>query len=214
MLRNTEAIVTAIVKTPDGVGQFNQNGKIRDTNQYSIPFVLIGIRPADAKIISNGKLKMEQVQNRWQEPVQAKSAMHLFLATDMGPAFERDFSQEVFSPITKIGESWPVLVHHLTDPGQGYAVTVEERRQATGGGKNLYYSNFRIHAIRSAEAAKRLGERNSRRGGWLSFPPRYHSDFVHGSFRPKLECELGLFLFCQAEIYRQRFLGPLQTPES
>jgi Tfp pilus assembly protein PilP len=181
MLRNTIGQIQAVIKTPDGSGDVNQLLKIRDSKIYDVPFVLVGDRPAEAKIISNGNYKMEEVQARWQKTVKSADPMSPFLATGFAAAFERDFTQQIFSPITNVGPSWPSMVSHWSDPSQGYKITVEERSiQIYKDNPKLFYRDFRIHAVRSPEAAQRLGasEISVVVDGYHSLPVRIQTSYT------------------------------------
>jgi hypothetical protein len=211
MLRNTEGQIQAVIKTPDGNGHVNQLMKIRDTTEFDVPFVLIGDQPAEAKIIANGKFKMECVQTRWQKTVKATDPISPFLATGFAAAFERDFSQQVFSPITKIGPSWPTIVNHWLDPSQGYKVTVEARSEpVSSDNPKAHYIDYRIHAIRSAEAAKRLGasEISVVVDGWHSLPVTVQTSYTEPKTNKNWQMTWGCSYFAGKKYTDKDFIAP------
>jgi hypothetical protein len=211
MLRNTEGHIQAVIKDPDGAGDLHQTMKLRDTTQFDVPFVLIGDQPAEGKIISNGKFKMEMVQSRWQKTVKSSDPVPPFLATGFSPAFERDFSQQVFSPITKVGPSWPAIIKHWEDPSQGYKITVEQRSEQTFKDTAKYhYLNFRIHAIRSPEAAKRLGasEISVVVDGYHSLPVTVQTSYTEPKTNRSWQLNWGCAYFAGKKFTDKDFVAP------
>jgi len=166
-MQDTVAHIVAVVKNPDGTGNFNQTLKIRDHNVFKVPFVDVGATTTNVRyptiaseMVSNGKFKMELLGIKWQPRVLTSQKFKDFppSAEKLALTLDRNFTRLVYAGIADNEDVWNTAMAQWQKGVGGYTITVEERLVPIVENNVQYHiKQYRVHLVRGEVAAKTLG---------------------------------------------------------
>lgn len=144
------------LKTPEGSGQVQSYYKVRDNKAFVVNFPIVRGVPTRGEVRADGKQRVVKETGAYSRPapVGTPTVQTALNSREVVQRWPKEFGRLMFLNLTDGRDAWGPVLAGLGRGEGGFQTTVEERSMQWQG---RTVRNYRVRAVRSAEAAKRLG---------------------------------------------------------